>query len=115
MSYPVTTLTWAIANLERETEDGFVFAAHYTVSAADGTYSAGAYCSIGFERPENLVPYDELTQDEVIGWVKEALNAENEGRTEEIEGALQSQLNEKHVPTKASGTPWASSGTPWAS
>ena len=54
------------------------------------------------------MPYDELTQDEVIGWVKDALNAEEESRTGEIEDALQSQLNEKHVPTKASGTPWAS-------
>jgi len=108
MAESSTTFTWAIASLDRETLDGFVFTAHYTVSAEDGTYTSGAYGSIGFERPENLVPYDELTQDEVIGWIKEALNAENEGRTEEIEDALQSQLNEKHVPTKASGTPWAS-------
>ena len=31
------TTTWKIANLERETEDGFVFTAHYTVNADDGT------------------------------------------------------------------------------
>ena len=75
MAESSTAFTWAIANLERETDDGFVFTGHYTVSAADGTYTAGAYGSIGFERPENLVPYDELTQDEVISWVKEALKS----------------------------------------
>lgn len=107
MAESSTTFTWAIANLERETDDGFVFTGHYTVSAEDGTYTSGAYGSIGFERPDNLVPYDELTQDEVIGWVKEALNTENPDQTQNIQAALQSQLDEKHHPTKASGTPWA--------
>ena len=106
MSDPVTSFTWAIANLERETEDGFVFTAHYTVSAADGTYSAGAYGSIGFERPENLVPFADLTEDLVVGWVKEALGGDE--KVAEIETALQAQIDEQRAPTKASGTPWAS-------
>ena len=29
-----TTYIWKIANLERETADGYVFTAHYTVDAA---------------------------------------------------------------------------------
>ena len=105
MSDPATTFTWAIANLERETEDGFVFTAHYTVSAADGTYSAGAYGSIGFERPENLVPFADLTEEQVIGWVKEALGGDE--KVAEIQTALQGQITEQRTPTKASGTPWA--------
>jgi hypothetical protein len=32
-----TTNTWKIAQLERETADGYVFTAHYTVDAGDGT------------------------------------------------------------------------------
>ena len=105
MSDPVTTFTWTIANLERETDDGFVFTAHYTVSAADGTYSAGAYGSIGFERPENLVPFADLTEEQVIGWVKEALGGDE--KVAEIEAALQAQIDEQRAPTKTSGTPWA--------
>ena len=99
-----TTFTWAVANLERETADGFVFVAHYTVSANDGTYSSGAYGSIGFERPENLIPYSELTEDVVIGWVKEALGGDE--KVAEIEAALQAQLDEQHNPSKAAGVPW---------
>ena len=105
MSDPVTSFTWNIANLERETDDGFVFTAHYTVSAADGTYSAGAYGSIGFERPESLIPFADLTEEQVIGWVKEALGGDE--KVAEIEAALQSQINEQRTPTKASGMPWA--------
>jgi hypothetical protein len=49
-----TTFTWNIANLERETSDGYVYTAHYTVNAADDTYSSGAYGSLGLERPEAI-------------------------------------------------------------
>ena len=99
-----TVFTWAIANLERETADGFVFTAHYTVAANDGTYSSSAYGSIGFERPENLIPYADLTEETVIGWVKEALGGDE--KVAEIEAALQAQIDEQRAPSKAAGVPW---------
>jgi len=101
---PTTTFTWAIANLERETADGFVFTAHYTVNANDGTYSSGAYGSVGFQRPDNLIPFADLTEAEVIDWVKEALGGAD--KIAEIEAALQSQIDEQRAPTKAAGVPW---------
>jgi hypothetical protein len=100
---PVTVTTWAIANLERETADGFVFTAHYTVNAKDDTYSAGAYGSLGFERPDNLIPFADLTEDEVVSWVKEALGAD---KVADVEAALQTQIDQQRNPTKAAGVPW---------
>jgi hypothetical protein len=99
-----TTFTWGVANLERETADGFVFVCHYTIAANDGTYASSAYGSIGFERPENLIPYADLTEELVIGWVKEALGGDE--KVAEIEAALQAQLDEQHSPSKAAGVPW---------
>jgi hypothetical protein len=98
-----TTISWNIANLERETSDGYVFTAHYTIDANDGTYSAGAYGSIGLERPETLIPYSDLTKELVVGWVKDKLGTE---QVEAIEAALQAQLDEQHAPSKAAGVPW---------
>lgn len=95
--------TWRIANLERETADGFVYTAHYTVDAKDDVYSAGAYGSIGFERPENLIPFSELTEETVIDWVKEALGGE---KVLEIGQALMAQIEEQRSPSKATGVPW---------
>jgi hypothetical protein len=100
-----TTFEWKIANLERETDDGFVFTAHYTVNASDDAYTSGAYGSLGFERPDNLIPFSELTEEIVIGWVKETFGEE---KVAEIEAALQAQLDEQRHPTKAAGVPWAS-------
>ena len=100
-----TTFTWHIANLERETADGFVFTAHYTVDAKDDTYSAGAYGSIGFQRPEELIPFADLTEEIVVSWVQEALGGEE--KVNEIQAALQAQLDEQRNPTKAAGVPWS--------
>ena len=100
-----TTTTWNISQLERETADGYVFTVHYTVSSTDGTYNAGAYGSIGLERPETLVAYADLTKEVVIGWVKEAIGGAD--KVAEIETALQKQLDEQKAPSKASGTPWS--------
>lgn len=98
------TVTWHIANLERETADGYVFTAHYTIDVEDGTYRAGAYGSIGFERPETLIPFADLTEAQVIEWVKEALGSD---KVLEIGQALLNQLEEQRQPTKAAGLPWA--------
>jgi len=99
-----TTFTWGINTLERETDDGFVFTAHYTVNADDGTYSSGAYGSVGFQRPDNLIPYNQLDEPTVIGWVKEALGGDE--KVESIQTALQAQIDEQRNPTKAAGVPW---------
>jgi hypothetical protein len=103
-----TTFTWNINTLERNTADGIVFTAHYTVNAADGTYSSGAYGSVGLEVPaegDAVIPYADLTADTVIGWVKEKLGGAE--KVAEVEAALQAQLDEQRTPTKATGTPWS--------
>jgi hypothetical protein len=101
-----TTVTWRIANLDRETADGIVMTVHYTIDANDGTYSAGAYGSLGLERPdeEDVIPFSQLTEEICIGWVKEKLTEE---KVAEIEAALQTQLDEQHAPSKAAGVPWS--------
>lgn len=102
-----TTYTWGVANLERETSDGYVFTAHWTLSATDGEHTAGSYGSIGFERPEEdeLIPFEDLTKELVISWIQEKLGEES---ITSMESALQSQIEEQKAPTKESGVPWNS-------
>jgi hypothetical protein len=97
------TTTWSIAQLERHAADGIVMTVHYTVDANDGTYSAGAYGSLALDQPDpdEIIPYADLTPEIVIGWVQDKLSVE------EIEAALQAQLDEKHAPSKSTGMPWA--------
>ncbi len=100
-----TTFTWAVSTLDRELADGFVSTAHYTVNAKDDSYSAGAYGSVDLERPETLIPYADLTESQVIEWVKTALGGDE--KVTEIEAALEAQLGEQRTPTKGQGKPWS--------
>lgn len=104
-----TEFTWAVANLERHTSDGIVYTVHYTINAKDDAYSAGAYGSLGLEPPESdPIPFAELTEEIVVGWVKDKFGEE---KVTEIETALQAQLDEQRAPSKASGVPWNSQPT----
>lgn len=103
---PTTEYTWGIAQLERHTADGIVINVHYTVAANDGTYGSSAYGSVGLEQPEgNVIPYADLTPEIVIGWVQEKLGGEE--KVEEIEAALQAQIDQQRTPTTAAGVPWS--------
>ena len=103
-----TTFTWNVSQLERELADGYVYTAHWRCDAVsselreDGEpYRAGAYGSVGFERPESdLIPFDDLTKDQVIGWGKSKLNEA------EIEAAIEAQLAEQLTRTRGQGVPW---------
>lgn len=100
-----TTFTWKIDQLERETKDGYVYTAHWTVGATDGTYKARAYGEQKLDRPEgSLVPYADLTETQVIGWVKDKLTAD---KVKKIETVLDNQITEQKTPTKATGKPWS--------
>ena len=103
---PATTFEWGIAQMERHTADGIVYVVHYTVAANDGTYSSSAYGSIGLEQPEgDVIPFADLTPEIVIGWVQDKLGGTE--KVDEIQAALQAQIDQQRTPTTAQGVPWA--------
>ena len=93
---------WSIADLNRKTEDGYVFNVHWRLDASTDAYQEGAYGSIGLERPEELIPFDQLTPELVVQWVKDYFGEE---KVAEIEAALADRISEKQNPTEASGVP----------
>jgi hypothetical protein len=97
------TINWTIQQLDRKTADGFVVTVHYNVSATDGDYSASTYGTVGYsEQPgETFIPYDQLTQETVVGWVQESLGKDV------VEASLQSQIDAQKNPVQASGLPWS--------
>lgn len=98
-----TTYSWAIAQLERSIPDNGVVAAHYRVVATDGEHGAETYSTCSFtpdpEAPD-FTPYDELTEAQVVGWVKDKLGEEV------VQASLDSIIDAKANPTSATGTPW---------
>lgn len=100
-----TTITWNVNTLERITATGEVQTVHYTVDAEDGTYRAGAYGSVGLDPadPNDMIPYADITKEQVISWLHAKLGEE---AVANVESALQAQINEQRAPSKAAGVPW---------
>ncbi len=76
MSTPTTTFTWTVNTLERTVADGIVSVVHYSVNANDGTYSAGAYGSIGLDAPaegDDVIAYADLLESTCVGWAQDKL------------------------------------------
>jgi len=70
---------WAVNSMtaypEAEGETNVVFQIAYVVSATDGTYNSAAYGSVDttYVAGSPFTPYDQLTLDQVNGWVADAL------------------------------------------
>lgn len=107
------TYTWSIVNLERFVTSGVVYTVHWAVNAIlphSGEDSedvhARSYGSIGLEAPsevDEFIPYEELTPEIIITWVKNKLGEE---QTSLIEASLASQIDEKINPVRTLGLPW---------
>ena len=100
----MTTFNWQIVQMERLTSDGFVVTVHYNVSAVDDIYTAGTYGTTSYTQTpgETYIPYADLTQDIVVGWVQAALGKDI------VEASLQSQIDAQKNPVQESGLPWTS-------
>jgi len=98
----MTTFNWTIQQMDRLTAEGFVVTVHYNVYATDGTYSASTYGTCGYtQESSTFIPYDDLTQAIVVGWVQESLGKDT------VEASLQAQIDALKNPVQESGLPWA--------
>jgi len=97
---------WTITNMDRLTADGFVVTVHWTASQTDGDYTASTYSTVSFtEQPgQSLIPYDQLTESQVIEWVKASLGEEGVAA---IDTALAANIADQKAPKVAAGVPWS--------
>ncbi len=104
----MTTFNWTVAQLERELSDGGVIVAHWRCTASEtvgeDTFYASSYGTCGFTydaSSPDFVPYDQLTEEQVLGWVW------NDGVDKDVtEAALQANIDAQITPTTADGVPW---------
>ncbi len=101
-------MIWTISSLDRTLPDGMVFTAHWRVSKTDGNASGSVYGTISFPAKSpsdpDFIPYDQLTEAQVIQWVKDEMGADTVAAHE---AAVDAQINAQKNPTSASGVPWA--------
>lgn len=96
----MTNYTWKVTQLCTQTIDGkedYVVIANYETTGVDGDYSASFYNTAQFstEDVEVFTPYADLTEEIVIGWIKESLE---ENEIISIEAYIQRQIDSQINP-----------------
>lgn len=108
----MTTYTWAVTTLYTETIEGdsnYVVIANYTVLGVDGEYTASLSNMARFstESVTPFIPYADLTEAIVIGWIQEDLGVDGVSNLEAcIQGQINSQINPPVTP-QSQPLPWA--------
>ena len=103
--------TWTIATLERDLQpadmDGAVVVAHWRANASEtvgeDTFSASSYGTVGFTpdpTDPDYVPYADLTEEVVLGWVWESVDKDA------TEASLAAKIEAEKNPVTADGVPW---------
>jgi len=103
----VAEIKWTVSQLERTTTDGGVITAHWRCTATDNTgeepISAGCYGSCSFEpdpTSESFIPFDQLTEEIVLGWVYGLVDKEV------MEQNCNEKLDKLLNPERVAGLPW---------
>ena len=103
-------ITWVVERMDSYPEkDGYsdvVFTCYWRVNANESNFNATSYGTVGVSiNPEEpFTPYADLTQDQVVGWVKSALGKD---QVAQIEGGLAGELaNLINPPAVTLPLPW---------
>jgi len=96
----MTTYTWAVTALYTETiadQEDYVVIANYEEVGADGEYTASLSNIARFstESVGEFIPYADLTNEIVIGWVQEELGVDGVAN---LEACIQGQINSLITP-----------------
>ena len=95
----MTTYTWSINALYtvQKPDPDYIVNAMWTLTGVDGQYSASIGGNTQFavqaQKPD-YIPYDQITEADVIAWVQASLGEQGVANTEAcVQGQIDSQIN----------------------
>ena len=100
-------MNWTISQLDRSLPDGVVLTAHWRVSDTQDGFTGSVYGTISFPAKDpadpDFIPYDNLTEAQVIQWVKDEMGADTVAAHE---ANVTAQIEAQKHPVSAAGVPW---------
>jgi hypothetical protein len=95
------TFTWSVVNMAAyptfESQTDVVFQVAYSCIANQDTYSArtGGVTNVSYTAGSPYTPYDQLTQDQVLGWVFQ--NIQKDFMEAQLQAEIDKQANPPYV------------------
>jgi hypothetical protein len=96
-----------IVDAVRQLPSGVVTTLHWRATKVEDNYVASAYSEINVPTKDpsdpTFIPFEQLTESEVINWV---LTAMGEEKVSALEANLVAQIEAQKNPVSATGVPW---------
>lgn len=102
-------MSWKILDMQHKTADGFVIEVSSCYEVQDGAGYARKVFMQEFEGAAGpgFIPYEDLTEETVIGWVKDKLGPDSVSETESaIAAEALAKKQELESPIVEGGKPW---------
>lgn len=102
-------MSWKILDMQHKASDGFVIEVSSCYESKNGLGYARKVFTQEFEGEvgPDFIPYEDLTEEIVLGWVKQELGAQTVSETESlvVAKAIENK-QELEAPAVKSGKPW---------
>lgn len=92
--------TWKIDEMHRQSTDGLVTLVFWRADATENGLFATNFGAVNLVRGETFIPYDELTEEMVLVWVKEKIDVAA------VEQNLIQTIESQKNPPVLTGKPW---------
>jgi hypothetical protein len=98
------TYTWAIKGLTKTTDGGFddaIIGTRWECTGTDadgvtGTFTGATPFNLASADPNNYIPYNELTETQVLGWIKSSVSgSSNTSYFDHIESRIKKAIDDK--------------------
>ena len=108
----MTTYEWKIPNLEyypvKDNLDKVVHVIHWIIIGTNGKYQTSEFgvqtVNTDSLNPDNYVPFDQLTQEIVVGWLENAMGPD---RVNQIKDNIENKINDLiNPPNVLAPAPW---------
>ena len=107
-----TSLTWTASNLVRETSDDFIIKSHWylvgkTLNGTVGiaTFTMEGVVKFNTTRTGSEIPYESVTQENVVGWIKTGIGTEQVAEYERLMHDNLIYIHKNDVGITTSGVP----------
>ena len=94
------TYEWKIASLDAKIAEGdlsnVIETVHWRLQATDGEHTADVYGSVGVELEGDFIPFEDLTQADIEGWLEAKLDVDA------LKAGLDAQIDALANPTHVS-------------
>tara|TARA_Y100000114_G_C11560616_1_gene231624 strand:+ start:219 stop:533 length:315 start_codon:yes stop_codon:yes gene_type:complete len=97
--------TWKVLRCRRVASTGMIYAVTFKLYGRKGNLKTSLQDYIKFKKSDNPIPFENLTEDDIITWIKNKIGSTKEQKYYDI---LEQEIERQEAALVTVGNPWDS-------